>query len=486
MKAVSEIKQKALSEFLSKSEQSLANDDTNELIEQTRAYLSQVKKYHARVLKTVTVLDEPFDFSTRRPDQEALIRNGVIVTRAFASRSVSAWDKSCTDPTHLMYLPRHDEGAPHEIKIISGRALPIEEMPRLEPKKPTRSNQKSKRNSPQEKSRSTSARPSGLSTVNLMQFIARHGDDFEVSDFMRDCGYDDRGPATHGGRSFECPNEHNHTNPAEGLTRFFVRDASENNGHGFHIYCAGATCSAQFARDDEPQKQDRAKWLDYICQEKGIDDAISLRQYCPGADATVENSVLEEQSDLATKVREYNDRYAIAMYGSNVCVAVKPRKINEPYRFVTPQALAIFHKPERVGVAAGRDGVRQVEAFPMWMKDPARNTYANVIFEPYGINEHDTTPSDTLNLWCGLGVKPVPGDWSLLRRHIYENLCQGNAVYFAWLMSWLADLVKNPSRKPGTSVVVRGKKAPAKPKLLSGSEHYFRATPYRCRSANRC
>ncbi len=45
-----------------------------------------------------------------------------------------------------------------------------------------------------------------------------------------------------------------------------------------------------------------------------------------------------------------------------------------------------------------------------------------------------------------------------------RNLCQGNALYFAWVMSWLADLVQNPSRKPGTSVVVRGKKGTGKTK----------------------
>ncbi len=114
MKAVSEIKQKALSEFLSKSEQSLANDDTNELIEQTRAYLSQVKKYHARVLETVTVskrsiegadctycishspmararavfvLDEPFDFTSRNACvEEVPIGSGANVTKAGAAK----------------------------------------------------------------------------------------------------------------------------------------------------------------------------------------------------------------------------------------------------------------------------------------------------------------------------------------------------------------------------------------------------------------
>ena len=39
------------------------------------------------------------------------------------------------------------------------------------------------------------------------------------------------------------------------------------------------------------------------------------------------------------------------------------------------------------------------------------------------------------NTWCGFGVEPVPGDWTMMRFHIREVICGGNEEYERWAIS---------------------------------------------------
>lgn len=119
-------------------------------------------------------------------------------------------------------------------------------------------------------------------TKNLVNFAARYGAFFEVVDWLKHLKrYEDRGPATDGGVSFECPSAGRHSDGGGG-TRFFARNASDNGVYGFHIYCGGDTCKKFFARDNDASKQDRLKWLDYICKENGVTDAMTLQEWCKG------------------------------------------------------------------------------------------------------------------------------------------------------------------------------------------------------------
>jgi hypothetical protein len=38
-----------------------------------------------------------------------------------------------------------------------------------------------------------------------------------------------------------------------------------------------------------------------------------------------------------------------------------------------------------------------------------------------------------LNLWLGFGIKPHPGNWSLMERHIREVLAAGNAPHAEYI-----------------------------------------------------
>ncbi len=86
-----------------------------------------------------------------------------------------------------------------------------------------------------------------------------------------------------------------------------------------------------------------------------------------------------------------------------------------------------------------------------WLNDPARRQYNRVVFEPSGNIE----PGD-YNLYRGHGVISKEGDCSLLRKHILEVICDGNALIFNYLEIWVADILQNPSNLPGIAVVLRG------------------------------
>ena len=66
------------------------------------------------------------------------------------------------------------------------------------------------------------------------------------------------------------------------------------------------------------------------------------------------------------------------------------------------------------------------------------------------------------DLLHGFAIKPVKGDWSLMRSHIQENICGHNNQHFQWLMSWKAQLFQQPHLKQGSAVVLRGGKGVGK------------------------
>ena len=53
-------------------------------------------------------------------------------------------------------------------------------------------------------------------------------------------------------------------------------------------------------------------------------------------------------------------------------------------------------------------------------------------------------------------VKPVPGNWSLLRDHIFKEVCSGRREHFDYLIRWMAYAVQHPDRPMGVAVAFLG------------------------------
>ncbi len=85
-----------------------------------------------------------------------------------------------------------------------------------------------------------------------------------------------------------------------------------------------------------------------------------------------------------------------------------------------------------------------------WFKHPKRRQYERADVRPEG------APPEVFNLWRGLAVEPCEqGSSERFKEHLLGNVCRGNQAEYDWLFSWMADMVQNPHRKPGTSVILR-------------------------------
>ncbi|MHC0054935.1 DUF5906 domain-containing protein [Actibacterium sp. D379-3] len=104
-----------------------------------------------------------------------------------------------------------------------------------------------------------------------------------------------------------------------------------------------------------------------------------------------------------------------------------------------------------------------------FFEDDMRVTYAGTQFEP----DPARADSHKYNTFNGFPIEPVPGDWSLLRAHIRDNLIAGNGAtpdedeyLFNYFMTWHADLFQNPGDKKGSSIAILGEQGVGKSKFF--------------------
>ena len=96
-----------------------------------------------------------------------------------------------------------------------------------------------------------------------------------------------------------------------------------------------------------------------------------------------------------------------------------------------------------------------------WLESPERREYAGIVFSPGA-----DPPPQYYNLWRGFAVVPANGDCSLYLRHILDNVCRGDHAVFGYVIGWMADAVQNPTRRPGTALVLRGKQGTGKGTMM--------------------
>jgi Family of unknown function (DUF5906) len=159
---------------------------------------------------------------------------------------------------------------------------------------------------------------------------------------------------------------------------------------------------------------------------------------------------------VASIVAEFNELYCVVTEGGKTVVF---RKKTDPIlkrSFYERISFADFRNlyANRY-VVAGGDGEKPVHktAGDTWLRHPRRRQFTGgVVFDPSERHARE----DELNLWEGFAVEPRPGDWSLLRRHIERVVCNGDPECHAYLMGWLARLVRNPAELGEVAVVMRG------------------------------
>lgn len=269
------------------------------------AYLAEVKRYKAQIAASISslervdvdgrtkfkvvhapmprvralfVLTEPFEFA-KHGTQTERIDEWKERYAGFCQQLNLPWDRSCCDPSRLMYTPRIANDADerqHAYMILPGRTLSLADMPRVAGEK-RRKNATSGHGGRHE-----------FQTTGLLPFLARYSGDFEAADWMMSVDPDGLRRDQGNKLDFCCPNEESHTEIKADDTAFMVTNASGGDS-GFYMGCLHDGCI-------QASGQDRGWYLDQACMKYGVSDASELEEWCPAAQAEAARHAADEKA----------------------------------------------------------------------------------------------------------------------------------------------------------------------------------------------
>lgn len=457
--------------------------------------------------RAVFPLAEPFVFSKRGGTQQDAIAEWKERYAGFCTDLGLFFDEKCVDPARLFYGPRHAKGSTSFGSWhIVGDPLDLDKFDRVKMKRgkdgkrrAVAQNAFTDAGEDDEDDRGRYVTESGF---DLRPWAAKHAKVFEVEQMLEEVvgGEFMREPRTGGkpGVHVECPFENEHTSFGGGGT--YVVNASDNQADGFEggftFHCVHNACSGRdrldFLRELIDQEVITAKDLQNRSYriELEEDEEEDDRSPPPCRNAVVstddDGQVLvaesipdEPEGDDEESILHYlNRKYAVVRTSGGVRILVEPLSPEEDVTFETQNDVSLYERQRVVwsGGEKGKGKAQKFEAFKLWLEWEKRRTYRNVVFAP-----GRRTPKDIYNLFRGWpyaaipttwentldnATVPVKGDWSMLRAHIFENMCESKPEYFEWFMTWLAHLFQQPDRKPGSTVVVTGEKGVGKSTLF--------------------
>lgn len=123
----------------------------------------------------------------------------------------------------------------------------------------------------------------------------------------------------------------------------------------------------------------------------------------------------------------------------------------ETYDFSTPADFKSRYANKKVMV-----GGKLKTAAEIWLQHPNRRSYDGITFNPAGGSDKE------FNTFQGFPVEPRAGDCSLYLRHIRENICGFDDDLYDYVISWMADAIQNPAKRPGIALAIRGKQGVGK------------------------
>ncbi len=175
----------------------------------------------------------------------------------------------------------------------------------------------------------------------------------------------------------------------------------------------------------------------------------------PGYIQAVEQSLSFDPIDAL--MAEFNRRYMVVNEAGKAILyapaydPVLKRRYHNRMEFADLQKLHL-NRTVRNGVdKKGEPVFNQVAQ--VWLRHRDRRQYIDgVTFDPSG--SHDNP--DVLNLWQGFAVKPKPGSWKRMQRHIFEVICSSKQELYDYVLNWMARLVQFPAQQGEVAIVLKG------------------------------
>jgi hypothetical protein len=160
--------------------------------------------------------------------------------------------------------------------------------------------------------------------------------------------------------------------------------------------------------------------------------------------------------DYRRVIKKFNDQYAVVNEaGKAVVYEQEYDKMLERKVLVriTFSDLKKFYQNRLLTIGE----VTHTEA-NWWLNSAQRREYlGGVVFDPTG-----NAPANCWNLWSKFAVEPKQGDWSLMRTHIEDVICNGDTDSFDYLLDWTARMFQQPHRQGEVALCVRGLKGVGK------------------------
>lgn len=181
----------------------------------------------------------------------------------------------------------------------------------------------------------------------------------------------------------------------------------------------------------------------------------------------------EWQNELKELVDSFNKTHAQVLIGGKHRIMIKIDAANSPnkrdaYEFVVQAELEKIYQNTRIKISettnknTGETTPKYANHIKAWASDNDCNLYRRgVIFKP-SVDNTQTISNDYYNTWQGYTVKPIEGDWTLIKYHIEEIICSGKTDLIEYFYNWIAFTFQNPDQPAGSAVVLRGLKGTGK------------------------
>jgi hypothetical protein len=423
--------------------------------------------------RVVFPLAEPFIFAERGGIQQDAIAEWKERYAAFSQSLGFFYDESCVDPARLFYLPRHPKGAVFDTRWIAGNPVELNKYDRVKIKRKSRGKMVVEDNAFTAFAGGADAESDAerykIGQFNLVWWAKDYAKLFEAEDFLTEFVPDALREPRGSGKSgihVECPFEAEHSDMGGGGTFVVNSSGSAEEGYdsGFAFKCVHDAC----------QGRDRLDFLKGCIEQDWFtaedltrkEFLVQLEEEEPEKDWKTEvyqqgkaNSLTEEE-----ELFEYfNARFAVVLNGSDAKILYEPKAdgLKDDISFLTQASVALIEANKMIVYQGKNNKEERVSAFKKWLEWEGRRTYRSVVFAPGA----EPRP-DVYNLFSGFARQPVKGDWSKLRTHIYENMCESDDKLFDWVMTWMAQLIQEPWKKPGSALVIIGDKGSGKTTML--------------------
>jgi hypothetical protein len=179
----------------------------------------------------------------------------------------------------------------------------------------------------------------------------------------------------------------------------------------------------------EEQLEERARAVEAQMEEK----LATLNRHFAVVNEAGKCIVMKRTRDPVFGNREMLERISF----DDLARMYLPRRVKTVRREVTSQGTKYIF------------GSKQL--IPWWLNHPRRREYlGGVTFDPTG-----KAPGNFLNLWRGFAVKPVPGEWGLMKDHLLKVICRGDPARGEYFLNWLALMVQHPEEPGEVALVIR-------------------------------